>query len=680
MGYIENLDNAMKSQKRKYNSKMKLMDYHYILSVLLEEFKSMQGPDNGFKFQLTLRGTVHKVTFKLAVQNIMGDCMGMDKLCLFYGSNSLETSRMCRDCDVPPLLSDNPEYKCKYTKMSELLGLSKEQMKCMSIHQLTNALNEIYFGARGMCVYQCTPGEPLHAILLGLIKYLYEEFERDIPKSTLRLIGEIVKYYYSQFSRQSSRGMPSLAPFQNGVDNCDILGGKEQFARLFSIFLAMHNREVIHSLCTQKRHRYDEKEKRSVQIDPMSLQDAISWFTLIESTLITYQWIMSPKHDKADVTPPNENEDSIGQKKIRKFMHLYRAKVGGRKGHGVKLLKFHQLLHYTKQICKDGSIQNIDTGRCESIAVTMYKRIAIWTQRRQQTLTQQLAWRHHECVTAEEFARTLSKHSLSNHLLTGKKSSEINDGLSGSTFIITLGDSINAEYSYHNKTINIDWKGVPVDASYHSIVFKNLTKRLFLNIEDGGCLTHDSVVIGKTEYIHKDGDIFRAHPNFRGFGKWYDWCTIKWTTDADPIPAKIIMFLDLSETEIMDVESHQQLREEMHDEFDEMTNTPRNRRNQNREMIRYLNKGKWVVVRSALSCDDSNQIQSNLNSYQKKYTVDSKITHRVLLEEECRIVPVDSISGTCYAIPATYARSVEECNEFFIVDELSQWSEQFLNN
>ena len=679
LGYMENLFNAMKSQNKKYNSKMKLTDYHYVLSVLLKEFKTLQGANGGFKHKLTLDGKTYDVTFKIAVQNIMGDCMGLNKLCLFYGSNSLETSRMCRDCDVPPLSSDDPDYQCRYTKISDLVGLTKEQFKCKSIHPLTNAMKDVYFGARDMCIYQCSPGEPLHQFLLGLIKYEYEEFESDIPKNTLRMINKIVEYYYRNFSRQSIKDMPSMAPFQNGVNDCDVLGAKEQYARLFCIYLAMNNREVIQSLCTQNRHRYDEELKRSVKIDPMSLKDAMEWFALIENTLILYQWLMSPKHNKSDVSSAQPSVDSAGQVMIRKFMHDFKNKVGKRGGHGLKLLKFHQLLHYTKQICKDGSIQNIDTGRCESIAVTMYKRISIWTQRRQMLLTKQLAERHMECVTAIELGRTLSKTTLFNRMGLRKSDSSRIKGFSGSTFYIRLENSVDNENSYLHKTVTVEWKGVPVNASYHSMVFQNLTKRLFLNTEDGGCLKHDSVVVGRTEYIDDDGDIYRAHPNYRGFGKWYDWCKILWKEDEEAIPAKIIMFLDLTDCEMMSEAENLSMRTHIHQQIDEMNNTNRRRRFANRNRIDYLSKDKWVVVRSAYSVDDQDIIDKQLTMNQKKYTTDTKITHRVLLEDECRIVPISCLSCSCYALPGTFSHQIENCEEFFVVDDITTWRDNFLN-
>ena len=678
MGYIENLDNGTRSQKKKYNSKMKMKDYHYILSVFLREFKTLQGENGGFKMKLTLRGIEYDIVFKVAVQNVMGDCMGLDKLCLFYGSNSLDTARMCRDCNVPPMMSDDPDYKCIYTKITDLIGLSKEGFKGMSIYDITNAFNDIYFGARQMCIYQCTPGEPLHAILLGLIKYLYEEFEKAIPKATLRLINEIVKYYYRNFSRQSCKDMPSLAPFLGGVDNCDVLGGKEQYARLFGIFIALNNREVIHSLCTQARHVYDETEQRAVRIDPMSLEEAKQWYNLFESTLIMYQWIMLPTHKKSYLTPPSRNRESKGQLAIRKFMREYKALVENRGGHGVKLLKFHQLLHYTKQILKDGSVQNIDTGRCESIAVTMYKRISIWTQRRQMLLTRQIASRHLECVTAVELGRMLSKFRYSQGRSYVPHEPKRITGLAGSTFTMTLIDSADDEFSYLRKTLLIEWKGVPVNASYHSLVFQNLTKRLFLNTDDGGCLTHDSKVIGKTEYISEDGTIYRAHPNYRSDGMWYDWCKVKWEKKKEEIPAKIIMFIDLTECDMMTEDVQNEMRDDIVQEINEIRGTSRQRRFANRDRVDYLEKGHWVVIRSAFSVDDSKEIYNSLTDREKKYTMESKITHKILLEDECRIVPIDTISCPCYVLPGTFAQSPEHCHEFFVVDKINTWGDKFV--
>jgi hypothetical protein len=49
----------------------------------------------------------------------------------------------------------------------------------------------------------------------------------------------------------------------------------------------------------------------------------------------------------------------------------------------------------------------------------------------------------------------------------------------------------------------------------------------------------------RTEY-HRKGQIFRAHPNFRGLGPWRDWVLIDWGQDGK-LPGEIWVCVDLRE-------------------------------------------------------------------------------------------------------------------------------------
>ena len=683
LGYVEDLDNSDRSQKKKYNSFRKMQDYHDILSILLTRVYDLQGTRCGIVGSLSNNGQVKPVIWKISVQAFMGDAMGLNKLCLFKGS--FHSKRLCRDCDVPPDRSDDPYYTCKFIKSNDLKHLrTRIEYNELCLHKMKNATSALYFGARDMCIFQSTPSEPLHAILLGLFKYLFEYFQEVIPKSCMRLIDVVVHHYYNKFSKQSNKDFPSLAPFQNGLTNCDVLGAKEQRARIFAVYISMMNREVIASLISTKRDIYNEETMSSKKIDALSISDVKEWFDLFESSLILYEWIMHPSHKRSNFSVPNNATDSPAQTSIRAFMHQFKSKVEGRRGHGVRILKFHQLLHYTREIMKDGSVQNIDTGRCESIAVTMYKRIAIWTQLRQTKLTSQLAKRHLECVATSEVIRIESKKKACSKISFASQKNESKErptGLGGSTFKLNLVDSMDEHHedSYLNKTIAVDWQGVGVNIGYHSNILRNLTKRLFFNTGHGGCLHHSSVPIGKTEYIDTNNVLYRAHPNYRSDGQWHDWCKIQWETDGPYVPAKIIMFLDLTECRMMTREEQDHMTRNIETEINDMNNI-----SVNRTFIRpsehkeYLEPDLWVVVRSAISENDEEDIRNRLPRNERKLTMTSLIASRILLETNCRLIKAESIEGVRYVLPTSYSQTSDQCDEYFSVEDIQKWHEMFI--
>ena len=95
---------------------------------------------------------------------------------------------------------------------------------------------------------------------------------------------------------------------------------------------------------------------------------------------------------------------------------------------------------------------------------------------------------------------------------------------------------------------------------YHQFQFSWLSKKMkkgnylkqYLNWLGLNLMPHIGInepIFGCTEY-HRKSCIFRAHPNFRGKGSWYDWAMFQWETDDGyiDVPAQIIMFLTIPDS------------------------------------------------------------------------------------------------------------------------------------
>ena len=238
---------------------------------------------------------------------------------------------------------------------------------------------------------------------MGLCKYLYEEFSKAIAPKTLRLISATVKTYSNHLGGQSVNDLPSLSPFRNCIDVSHCLTAKETYARIFAIHLAMMDPNVMESLVTEETFIRAEDEKtgkmRFVRNGALGLRMAIKWFRLIQDTVLFDGWLMQPKHTSASVSPRNVPEnpdedfvltidhDSPAQSRIRRYLTDYKSLVERTYGNGLKIPKFHQNLHYTQQILKDGSLLNIDGGRPESHNKSIIKQPAKTTQKNQKNIT-----------------------------------------------------------------------------------------------------------------------------------------------------------------------------------------------------------------------------------------------------------------------------------------------------
>ena len=62
-----------------------------------------------------------------------------------------------------------------------------------------------------------------------------------------------------------------------------------------------------------------------------------------------------------------------------------------RSGNGLKIPKFHLMLHLVRNICRHGAVPNYDGSRPESIAKELAKTPGIRTQRHHKSITLQTA-------------------------------------------------------------------------------------------------------------------------------------------------------------------------------------------------------------------------------------------------------------------------------------------------
>ena len=182
-------------------------------------------------------------------------------------------------------------------------------------------------------------------------------------------------------SQQSMSNFPKLSVLRYGLDGCSTLTADEQLARLFGIYLAMLDPLVIQSMATDMRHKKSESGP-PVPTNAMGLDSAVSWFTMIEETMIYSSWLYAEEHTVPSVTDKNEDSstslramtsslknESRTMTAVRKYLQRYKDTVNRSKGNELKLVKFHQQLHNVRQIKKYGSLLNIDGGRCESVAI-----------------------------------------------------------------------------------------------------------------------------------------------------------------------------------------------------------------------------------------------------------------------------------------------------------------------
>ena len=686
LGFVESLDNKVSEDLVvSKKSVFKLQDYHSIITHILTDLKYLQGKNGGFHWNLVLNGVLHPIVFKVALQVIIGDCKGNDMLCGRYGSHSRNTSGFCRDCKVPFSLSDDPYHQCHFIHPSDIQGKSERDLNSIGFHHINNAFDSIYFGARSLGIYGCTPSEPLHAFKLGLCKYFYETFNKDFPSETKKLIDKKLKRIIKTDSNQNIRSLPSITVLRNGLDKCSTLTADDQFARIFGVYMCLLDPSILKSLATDTRYKQHEEKKHPVAIGPMNVNAAIGWIRMFEDTIVYHAWLYSDSHNRKDFeesiadntdslsssSSDSEESDygssrcreSVAQTAVRKYLDSFRTIVRRKEGNQLKVNKFHQQLHNCREILKDGALLNVDGGRPESIAIDTLKKPGSLTQKRVQSLTRQMA---ENLMSDQVMADARDLIDQQSTLYSISKVDKPAYQLYGSRFAFQLSfpdGSFNV--GVDDVKIDFKWKG----EAYHSTKFydlcKGVAKRLYINVGPGGCLRHNSVVDGFTEY-HIGDLVFRSHPCYRNEREWTDWAMIKWDEVSEPIPAKICMFLNLENSKMMTPQEHQQFRSSFESDIFASQNEDNNE--SMRDSQQFLTRSKWVVIQSCLSEEEEGIRTHN------RYRVQSRIGTRYYLEDKWRLIAIESIVDAAFCLQIG-----EKGDEVICFQDKKEWKNSFLD-
>ena len=698
IGFMESLAHKTKDDILKSNStRAKMQDYHAIIDIVFNELKHIQGGKGGFEWNLSVSDKSHDVVFKVAVQVIIGDCKGNDYLCGKFGNHSKHTNGFCRDCKVTYDDSDDPYHRCVFITRDDFIGKDMNDLKKLGFHKINNAFDSICFGAGSTGIYGSTPSEPLHAFKLGLCKYLYEGLQRNLPPQTKKMIDKKLKGIIEGGNHGSMNELPCLSVLKNGIDGCATLTADNQFARIVGIFVCLLDPIILESLATDFRYEKSEESGAPVPKDEMGFEDAMRWKSVLEDTILYHAWLYAEEHDVRDVMNKTdymafkamdntyeeselhsysaesiediesrhsatdsetiEYEDSLAMSAIRKYLDTYANIVQRSFGNQLKINKYHQQLHNVRQLLKDGSLLNVDGGRCESIAIQNLKQPGLLTQKRSKSLNKQLA----NNLMSNQVVSDALMVVESNMTPVIKNSTDAMKPKSfGSCFYLRLSHP-DSSFNYGVDIIDfaMEWKGREYGKLHDNNLCNTVCKRLFMNPKEGGCLKHDSVVTGFTEYS-LGGNIFRCHPSYRGGQEWMDWAMIRWDNDEDElVPAKLCMFLNLENTKLMSDNEHKVFRE-MFDNDEEDAD--------DHNSYLYLSRSKWVVIQSCLTANEEG------NHMKDEYRVDTRLGKRYYLEKQWRLLPIESI-----AAPASCIVLGKEEDDVISFGNKSSWKDIFLS-
>ena len=621
-----------------------LQDLHAQLGVTLEEMDPLF--ERGFLWDQRLNGALHRDIHYIP-HLVLARCDNKEAmaLCGQYGQLT-HTKQLCRMCHVLVQEADNHLHKPVYKTEPKIRGLvnrvDKDGLKEISQHYLKNSFhNHPFHKANTRGIHGACPVDMLHTLLLGLFKCVRDVFFSYVGTSShsAKLINGLSKEHAKCFSRQSDKDVPPMR-FSKGIQE-GMLMGKEHRGVILLILVMVKSKAGGRIL--QKTRKGNFKTQEAIK----------DWAFLVEMLLLMEGYLNVPEMDVADVRRL--------EKGIRFIMYLTRMVSQRTDKMGLKLLKFHSLLHIVDNIALFGVPLECDTSANESHHKPT-KQAAKLTQMNHSTFNTQTATRLID-FDVVDFARCEMEdgkvawryyHDLKEEgMEVDARDSEGNEGVAtGQKEPETDPKDAMIQVHLNDQTNEVEFK--MVSRSMHkerTHINRQLLEFLWdlqqlLHPELGGeCLRiHTRIVRGKTS--------FRGHPNCRGKGPWRDWAWVDFGGDG-VIPCQIYCFAVIPQLQVA------------------------TRRNLGGIRIQ---EGIFAVVESGRLVSEDGWDLDILTPYEKEVGLDTDgevllDNHRNVRERVFYLADTNAITAPCCVVPDIGGPK----NRYLVVTSREEWPDHFVD-
>ena len=215
----------------------------------------------------------------------------------------------------------------------------------------------------------------------------------------------------------------------------------------------------------------------------------------------------------------------------RRMLTEITAQLPRSEGDGWQLQKLHELLHIPHDMSWFGSPQNFDAGPGERSLKTFAKKPAKTAQKSRQQFLEQVGQRVHTAqVLAKAQAFMPGFESMHKGLLSDDDNGHYIDTNKNEQVATTAWGERKAAYRIYPKPpagrTNWEWlskKDTQGNRDIHPAVLQWFVN----NRSEDGKLSYDCYTS-----LHRNEDTYRAHPNFRSAGPWYDWAMVDFGGDC----------------------------------------------------------------------------------------------------------------------------------------------------
>jgi hypothetical protein len=621
------------------------------------------------------------------VSHVKCDTEEGDLLSGKFLSRTRNVKQVCRCCHCPMDEADNPQAKYKLKTQANIQNLVErgklEQLRAISQQYINNAWYKVKFHeANEMGIHGACPSDKLHAVLLGIFKYIRGIFFSYMGKTSqlARDINGIAKMYGTFFTHQSERRLP-VTSFTQGIAK-----GK---------LMATHYRGVLLIMAAVLRSTMGRKllmKKKSFG----KVEGLRDWSMLVEQLLEWEAYLCLTKMRKQDVKKL--------ARKHRFIMYLMKNVAQRKEGMGLKLMKFHAIIHMVQDMLLFGVPYEFDTGACESHHKPT-KAAAKMTQRKESTFNYQCAQRMTEFLALDLAMAEIDQnrrvwhyfHCDYTHQMDGEdQDDEDLVGQDGDSADDLVGDLLNLSMEAEDSDEEMDvgdgegsaedTESVEEEPQQQPLGARHVRTwgtKIEIYEDENDNWEPNFRILGRSksskkskwssEVVHflydlqnkvrdhlpngflqiytehqRDQYTFRAHPNFRGQGPWKDWAMVNWGPYEGVLPCHIWCFVKLKKLPVRGAKFN-------HGGVD-------------------LKNGVYAVVECAQYVEDVNQIvESDLFTpleliVQGLDPKDGEVTGRQFFLAE-----VEAFTGPCCVVPDIGGAA----NGYFLVKNRDEWAEVF---
>jgi hypothetical protein len=538
LGYIANEDYFFSAAERDVNKPdVKNERLHTQLNEILRSYRRAQEPNALHNIPLQLGLVCKRVNLYVPLQFIIGDVEGGDQLCSRCSYRGKACKRLCRTCDVSTANAARTDLICTRIKVADIQHLvanaSLEELSDLYQRPGFNALYSIDCGNDPYGVFSMVHTEGLHAIEVGLIPYMLEILFQELPRSRRHELDGLVKRLNKHPKQHGYNSFPRLL-WPDGVTTITQLTGDLKVGKMFAIVAAA---------CTLEGQHFFEKTL------PGGLATWKKMVYVFQQILCYWTWL---KQDKFWMV----NDHTACQeatRSIKIMMDQLQSLWPREDGLEWNLTKIHEQFHVPMDIHRMGNHKNVHTGPQEHNHIPI-KHAAMKTQKCKKKLDIQTGERVMERLVIQR-AFDFVKESVWEPPKPIKKTSPISNA-SKATYRFNLEDG--------NVIADLVWKRdkhTGLQPLHHDHIMRLLITTIYtthVSLFEANDPKNALDIPFFTEY-ERNGFVYRAHPDYRGEGAYYDWANVQWEFGNDPVTgeginkpfiARILGFIQLTSGEI----------------------------------------------------------------------------------------------------------------------------------